>query len=632
VDRFAPNNQQLQTRFGLFFFAAGLIVVGLIAIGWALTAQAQQLNALELSTQEMVSLAALRMDGDALAGVTNRADEGSRSHSQVVRALGEIRSAGSSILGVYALRLSESGKVIIAAASSPDYTHHVGDAFPFAEITTDDFLPWTPTWVKYIPGSEQLPGMWGFAPIHDSTGTLTGVLAVRIDTSDINHNILRQVWLLGLIFAIGASLIGGAGWMAGRRLATPLQEMVAAARSIAGGDQSQRLPVLTQDEIGTLAVTINTMLERTQALVSHQQAQIQAAEHDRAQREQYLHAAAAVSQAAARSASQAQAGAHLAELLREGFDLQHVGLFLLDEERWDLSLMASAGKAFQPLADQGLRLAANEGITASCLTSSRAWVASPNEQAGSSTIVPALPPARSEAVAPLRSRGKVFGVVTLHSERPDAFNEQALTALQIACDQAALALENISLAARNQEALQQVSQAYSEISRKAWQDLLRARARMTALCDARGPRVERESGPALAPPESEQSRLSLPIRVRGQVIGVFEAHKAQPGSWSKDDVSLLETLMEQLSIALESARLYSDSQLRAERERMTGEITARMRETLEIETILQTAAREMRRALELSEVEVRMGAPKVEGGNGNATAERLAARPPGEDS
>jgi hypothetical protein len=90
--------------------------------------------------------------------------------------------------------------------------------------------------------------------------------------------------------------------------------------------------------------------------------------------------------------------------------------------------------------------------------------------------------------------------------------------------------------------------------------------------------------------------------------------------------------MEQLSIALESARLYSDSQLRAERERMTGEITARMRETLEIETILQTAAREMRRALELSEVEVRMGAPKVEGGNGNATAERLAARPPGEDS
>jgi hypothetical protein len=40
---------------------------------------------------------------------------------------------------------------------------------------------------------------------------------------------------------------------------------------------------------------------------------------------------------------------------------------------------------------------------------------------------------------------------------------------------------------------------------------------------------------------------------------------------------------------------------------MVGEITSHMRETLDLETVLQTAAREMRRALDLAEVEMRLG-------------------------
>jgi hypothetical protein len=62
-----------------------------------------------------------------------------------------------------------------------------------------------------------------------------------------------------------------------------------------------------------------------------------------------------------------------------------------------------------------------------------------------------------------------------------------------------------------------------------------------------------------------------------------------------------------LGVALDTARLYEETQERAERERMVGEITSHMRETLDLETVLQTAAREMRRALDLAEVEMRLG-------------------------
>ena len=55
---------------------------------------------------------------------------------------------------------------------------------------------------------------------------------------------------------------------------------------------------------------------------------------------------------------------------------------------------------------------------------------------------------------------------------------------------------------------------------------------------------------------------------------------------------------------------------------MLGEVTTRMRETLEVDTVLQTAVRELGNALGMAEVEVRLGGsgargtPK-DGGNGS---------------
>jgi GAF domain-containing protein len=102
--------------------------------------------------------------------------------------------------------------------------------------------------------------------------------------------------------------------------------------------------------------------------------------------------------------------------------------------------------------------------------------------------------------------------------------------------------------------------------------------------------------------------FALPVRVRGQAIGALEAHKGSDGGdWSPDEVTLLEQLSDQLGVALESARLYQDTQHRAMEERLIGEITSRMRATLDLETVLQTAAEEIYHALGLDRVMVRLG-------------------------
>jgi len=60
----------------------------------------------------------------------------------------------------------------------------------------------------------------------------------------------------------------------------------------------------------------------------------------------------------------------------------------------------------------------------------------------------------------------------------------------------------------------------------------------------------------------------------------------------------MQILSERLSSALESARLYEETRRRAERERLTGEITARVRASNDPQVILQTAVKELRRALQ----------------------------------
>jgi len=76
--------------------------------------------------------------------------------------------------------------------------------------------------------------------------------------------------------------------------------------------------------------------------------------------------------------------------------------------------------------------------------------------------------------------------------------------------------------------------------------------------------------------------------------------------WQEDEKVLLETVASRVSLALENTRLVAEAQQRAERERVISQVSTKMRETLDIETILKTAVKEMRKSLALSGAEVRL--------------------------
>jgi GAF domain-containing protein len=83
----------------------------------------------------------------------------------------------------------------------------------------------------------------------------------------------------------------------------------------------------------------------------------------------------------------------------------------------------------------------------------------------------------------------------------------------------------------------------------------------------------------------------------------FDNDKVPP-----ETVALIQEVSGRLALALENARLLEGTQHRAARERLISTITAHMRESLDVDKVLQIAVREFGETLGAAEVKIRLTA------------------------
>jgi GAF domain-containing protein len=315
-------------------------------------------------------------------------------------------------------------------------------------------------------------------------------------------------------------------------------------------------------------------------------------------------------------------------LVSERFGFYHTGVFLVDPAGEWAVLQAASSEGGRRMLARGHRLrVGEEGIVGYVTGRGEPRIAL---DVGADAVFfdnLDLPDTRSEMALPLRARGEIIGALDVQSKEPQAFSDEDVAVLQTLADQVAMAISNARLFQRAQESLEAGRRAYGEISREAWAQMLRVQPNLGFLSDQQGifpvgdlwePQMEvvLQTGEA-TPGDGDGTTMALPIKVRGQVIGVVDAQKPGKSSeWTAEEVALMETLAEQLGLALESARLYQDTQRRAERERLAGEVTAHIRETLDLDIVLQTAVHDISEALGLAALDVRLD---VETGLGNAS-------------
>lgn len=296
------------------------------------------------------------------------------------------------------------------------------------------------------------------------------------------------------------------------------------------------------------------------------------------------------------------------ELLRERFNLYYVGIFLLDERGEFAILRAGSGEAGKLMLAERYRLAVGgKSMIGWATANRRPRIALDVGEEKVRFANPYLPLTRSELAIPMLSREKVVGAITVQSDQPHAFDENDIIAFQGIADALTIALENARLLEESRRTLRELERLYGQRAQEAWRERI---ARTGVAYRYTGVGVEPAPLSAIRRGEGdtdESRQLTVPISLRGQTIGTIVLRRAPDlEPWLPEEADLAQEIGSQIGLALESARLLDETRRRAARDRMLTEITTQVRETLDLETMLRTAAEKMREALGLPEMVIRL--------------------------
>ncbi len=364
------------------------------------------------------------------------------------------------------------------------------------------------------------------------------------------------------------------------------------------------------------AADLEVQQAKTQALVESRELELE-------RRSVYLGATTAIAaEAAAVEHDPQELLERVMQIISDQFGFYHTGLFLLDSSGTWAVLKAASSSGGQRMLERGHRLrvglrGVGQGIVGLVANQGRYRIA---HDVGKDAVFfnnPDLPETRSEIALPLRVHEELIGILDVQSVEAGAFSSDDVSVLQALADQVAVAINNTRLLSQLEASLEAERKLSGEITRQAWQRLSRSESELAFVSDISGvapfddwePLMKRavQTGEIVSDSGGESAYvLAVPIRVRDQVVGVIDGRKPDGTPWTEGEIDLLQTLTEQLGAALESARLYQNTQRRVVREQILSEITGRMRETLDMDSVMQTALQEMGKALDVAEIKLRM--------------------------
>ena len=220
---------------------------------------------------------------------------------------------------------------------------------------------------------------------------------------------------------------------------------------------------------------------------------------------------------------------------------------------------------------------------------------------------PDLPETKSEIALPLTSISGVFGVLDIQTQEIEAFDAQDVEVLKVLADNIAIAIENARLLSEMRTALSRLELYQEQDAVRAWQKALARRKLHVSYTYESGivqlqsrsfdlsESPELQDGVAVSVTEAGMHRLTAVVSVGGRPAGhlVFDRSTV----WSDETIQLVESVVTQLDLALNNARLLDETRLRARYEAVRSEIVERVGALTSTDAIMRNAAEELGRAL-----------------------------------
>ena len=291
----------------------------------------------------------------------------------------------------------------------------------------------------------------------------------------------------------------------------------------------------------------------------------------------------------------------VANLVADQFNFYHAGIFLVNETGDEVVLVSASSDGGKRMVKKGHSLKVRaQGTVGYAAFHKKPRIAL---DVGTDSIFfnnPDIPNTRSEVALPLLIRDRVLGVLDIQSDQPQAFSMEEIDVLQILADQVAVAIENARLLEESQTALMQIEALTAVRTREAWSQKVSANSYSYTYTPL-GIRAGESSK------EEPEQALKIPITLRGQKIGSIAITRKDDLPWNQIDQDLINEVASQTGLAIDNIRLVEDATQRARQEQIVGELATRFSQSMDIDHLLQIAARELGQVADVSEVSVFIG-------------------------
>ncbi len=418
-----------------------------------------------------------------------------------------------------------------------------------------------------------------------------------------------------ILIAIAAVAISAAS------IAEPISTLVRIAEGFAAGNLSARASINRRDEIGALGNAYDQMAEQLQDIIGKLEQRVTDRTRDLENQSLRLRASAEIARDVASSHNLTELLDKAGALIQSRFELYHTGIFLLDNNKEFAVLTASPTEAGKQMIANNHRLRIGEvGIVGRVAYTEEPRI---TLDTGADAIFfnnPLLPLARSEMALPLRVENQIIGVLDVQSDQAQAFDEDDIAIMQILADQLATAIERTRLLEQVEQNLSDLRQAYGQFTREGWKTLGESglltktgyrfdniRIQSISEIPAHGDEVMKTGTSVIYNRKNTaaaENQVSIPIKLRGQTIGVVSANLKD--GYTQTTISTLELAIERLAQSLESARLYEQARLRADREQAISQMAANIGSATEFDAILRTTVEEIGKSIGDAEVSIQI--------------------------
>ena len=418
-----------------------------------------------------------------------------------------------------------------------------------------------------------------------------------------------------ILIAIAAVTISAAS------IAEPISTLANIAESFASGKLTSRAAINRQDEIGALGKAYDQMAEQLQDVIGKLEQRVTDRTKELESQSLHLRASAEIARDAASAHSLSELLNKASTLIQERFELYHTGIFLLDNNKEYAVLTSSPTEAGKQMIANNHRLRIGEvGIVGRVAYTEEPRI---TLDTGADAVYfnnPLLPKTRSEMALPLKVENRMIGVLDVQSEQSQAFNKDDITIMQILADQLATAIERTRLLQQVEKNLTDLQKAYGQFTREGWKTLGESgflgkagyrfdNIRIQPISEASESGNEAmKSGNVIIHTNknnpADENQVAIPIKLRGQTIGVVSAKLKN--EYTANTISTLQLAIERLALSLESARLYEEARLRADREQTIAQVATSITSANGFDAILRTTVEELGRSISDTEVSIQI--------------------------